>query len=538
MPSIMDLVREYSELEIKRNQRGGMLDPQSEIRYQALKFFLEFDLFPLPLIKPVEQTKNYERHKPTSRPEIKKIAEEKTILPDTPAEVEEKTDILVESKPATDNIANELASVISSTSLPTDDAMPLPEEKIDPNLNTTAQTSQKEERDTTEKQIKEEVLDMVDAIDEAVQNIVLPEATPPEVTQNLETSPSAPSSESSETAKAPAESIQDNIIDKTDLSTHIDNAFDNVIQLEDSGKIADEVVLENVLPEFPDKSVKTSDKKQEEVLPRSVLDTTNAIFEITPTIEPKQNQQEIDATPVQDISPSAPAINIEELLSTEPPAEESEVSTPQPPINIDEIITKVPTETTPQETNTGTDINPLQIDFLSGVDIATQIVNENIEPKVSTSELPPVSIEENNPLEFIVPESGSEKKAIDRVLLDTPSRAAVHMIDGDARRGVIKQLKESDSEIELYDDETSGHFTKIHISEIKAIFIIKHTGEKQTQVNGQMLNVKFKDDRTISGISTDYTDDTPVFTLYPVETTQSTKMIIVFRGFVDQVEKI
>ncbi|MFA6033908.1 MAG: hypothetical protein WC889_13485 [Myxococcota bacterium] len=46
MPSIIDLVSEYYQLDEQRTAAGGELAETSELRYQCLKFFLEFDMVP------------------------------------------------------------------------------------------------------------------------------------------------------------------------------------------------------------------------------------------------------------------------------------------------------------------------------------------------------------------------------------------------------------------------------------------------------------------------------------------------------------
>ncbi len=536
MPSIMDLVREYSELEMRRSQRGGMLEPQAEIRYQALKFFLEFDLFPLPSAKIAEQVRSYEKKKPVSTSEINKPAEENIEKEIISAGIKEETLTEPSEPPPSDSVAQELVSVISETSLPVSETPAAPA-----SLETEFPVNKPEEIPApqvdlktieTQTQLnKEEVLDMVDAIDEAVENIVIPETA-----------------ENPDNISATQQATQDNTVllqdtpagtepEKTELVSHIDNAFDNVIAPEDPGRTADQVVLENILPEFPQTITGAKGTEpQAEGITTELPDITEVVLETQP---PKEAEPAPVIPAVNEPVTTGPGVNIDELLKPITPSSDA----PQPdiasqPINIDEIVPNTQTEEFKPEMPAQTGPNPLQIDFLSGLGIAPQTSPPAPESQVNTDNQPNISIEEILPADFITVAAETNTTKPDRVFIDSPSKAAVHMVDGDARRGIIKELRETMNEVELFDDETFSNSTRIHISDIKAIFVMKHPGEKGTGAEGQRLNVRFKDDRSISGISPDYSDDAAVFTLYPADGTQSARMIIVYRGFVEQVDRL
>jgi len=67
---------------------------------------------------------------------------------------------------------------------------------------------------------------------------------------------------------------------------------------------------------------------------------------------------------------------------------------------------------------------------------------------------------------------------------------------------------------------------------------MKHPQEKSVDASGIRLNVKFKDDRNIIGISPDYSDEAKVFTLIPADSAHSVRLIVIYRDFVDKVERI
>ncbi|MCX7959070.1 MAG: hypothetical protein N3B13_08495, partial [Deltaproteobacteria bacterium] len=512
---------------------------RQEIRYQALKFFLEFDLFPFPQTRPTEQPKYYEKKKSVSSSEIKTDLEDKRaaeyISPDPKAQEQNHSG---HGNTSTDAAAQELASVISETSLPVSEPniQPgSPSETVSAGIGSEspAPLSDITNSETEPLLQKEEVLDMVDAIDEAVENIVIPEG--PKSEENLKDSQCL---DTAETTPVSLQNLKTTEEENKDISAHIDSAFENVIQAEDPGKTADQVVLENVLPEFPSVS---EEVKTNEVLPDTIVSVpVEPVKEVQEGISVPEGGETLPKSVLNEAETSSiPSVNVEELLITPEPVQIPTQSNPaEPAINIDEIIMNMPAEETKEPVSKNSEINPLQIDFLSGLGMTTPQPEVFSDKKEAAESQPTISIEEILPADFIVPESPSPRQVSDRVLIDSPVKAAVHMVDGDARRGIIRELRESYSEVELFDDETFGHSTKIPVSDIKAVFIMKQAGEKSIEINGQRLNVRFRDERSISGIAPEYSDEAAVFILYPYESAQSARMIIVYRGFVDQVEKL
>jgi len=534
MPSIMDLVREYSELEFKRNQRGGMLEPQSEIRYQALKFFLEFDLFPMPSHRPADVLRSYDRKKETSSEEISRPSEMNTL--NETATYKAKENSVPDSK--SESIETDLISVISETSLPINDTV----ESVSP-VQKTAQeifepeasvSSNKSLNINPEEKIPEaEVVDIVEAVDEAVENVLLTDTSKSTAIEPE----NSPAITKDETSKNQESSVIDTI-DQTDLSEHIDSAFDRVIQFED---VSDETKAdsENRSPDIPVTMQETTSKSE----PSSVVEPT--IKEILPDMQDVAGSVPEDDTKggisIQEEVALPSDINVEELLKPSIPASNGVAPDVMPPeINIEEIIMNVSSSDTShqnaqREQNNGIADTP-QIDFLSGLNIPSETDAKSVKPDLEVKKPMEISLDEVIPGEISVSIPNAGQGNLGQVFINTPVRSAVHMIDGDARRGIIKELTDEMTEIDLFEDESLQNSTKIPVTAIKAIFVIKNTGEHNIELRGLRINVRFKDDRSISGISPDYSEDKQVFALYPEDNTQSIRMIIVYREFVEEVE--
>lgn len=533
MPSIMDLVREYSELEIRRNERGGMLEPQAEIRYQALKFFLEFELFPMPAPKPVEYHKPLERKKTVSSGEIKKQVE--IQHPTEEVKNIEKREEIVNTE-GTSNTTPDLVSVISETSLPVaDNPQPIdsPSEElshIENPIVTESPLSQKNEEiavvETKEETNADntEVLEMVDAIDGAVDSIIVADSPVQEDSQQSIAEPIISPVEQiiENTTAQPVESKEDNI----ELSLQIDNAIDNAIKIEE--KVDNQAVIkesENVLANIVETGVEQNNTPIPEIAAIETIQPVESIEEVSPA--PKENLE-------------VPILNIEEILNPSEGISQPTAEPSAPTLNIEEIVAVTEkADHIPPPENTNSPTAP-QIDFLSGLGLSS----ESIAAPVQTEQPAPpaeqsIKIEDILPEEIISDVIPVPTSTQGRVLIETPSKAAIHMIDGDVRRGIIKDLNDSQTEVELFYDETMQNSTKIPTSEIKAIFFMRQGGEKSpSPSNGVTLNVKFKDDRTISGISNDYSESAKVFTLIPADSGQLAKLIVIYSEFVEDVEKI
>ncbi|MCX7944763.1 MAG: hypothetical protein N2746_09685 [Deltaproteobacteria bacterium] len=533
MPSIMDLVREYSELEMRRNQRGGMLEPQAEIRYQALKFFLEFDLFPLPQIKSFEQMRVQERKKVVHSSEFKKPSDDKQDLQPLNAQKIDKPmeHAIVDSK------AEDLASIISETSLPVSDLSSGKEtasgavSEINKGEQVVLPGELKVDTDSHLK--KEDVLGMVEAIDEAMESIVIQsnEQKTSEIAE-LRTVDGA------ENINTDIKLSDVGLIDNEGLSTQANNVFENVIEPQEYGKTVDQVVVENILPEIPrsdDKTVNTEysiDSKPSNFTERFEIESEPKYVVESPRVV--KDEQHTDKM-------AQSYVDREELLVQNTTTQnQEEKKAEQLTINIEELIAdlgNIPNGSSPpKQPDNG--VNPLSIDFLSVFATGPQDLTASSTQQSLDDKVQPISLEEILPVDFAIPEQHKVAQIVDRVLIDSAVKAAIHTIDGDARRGIIRELRESSIEVELFADETYSHSTKIPTSEIKAIFILKQPSDKTIDISGQRISVKFKDERSISGISIDYTEDAKIFTLFPLEGTHSAKMIIVYRTFVEQVEKL
>ncbi|MGC8927510.1 MAG: DUF6982 domain-containing protein [Myxococcota bacterium] len=529
MPSIMDLVREYSELEIKRNERGGMLDPHSEIRYQALKFFLEFDLFPMPIQKPVETYKYYEKKKEPSSDEIKKPVEVKQTVEVAQKDIIEEKREEREGSESISTAAPEPVSDIHKTTLQVEDNTSTINPQVEPisqieeavvveNIptieNTEVNTPEKGEDAITG---EAEVLEMVDAIDGAVDSIIVADTPTLENLEQRGGSEQSPIHLSNPVEEVVSNTATNNFgeikTEGVDLISQIDNAIENAIQPDE--KIDNQVqIQESVMPYMPEIKPEQNNVVIPEIPPIEMTQLSDILTEVSHPIEESHQEKTID---------------IEELLNPAHLAMEPATETSNPVLNIEEIISSGEQVDGRTYGQSQTPPRSPQIDFLSGIGLSSESANPPIQTQVE--EILPSDI-----LSEVPPSTISSQM---RVFVHSPSKAAVHLIDGDARRGIIKELNDSQMEVELFEDETMQNSIKIPTSEIKAIFIMRHSGESITiPDNGVKINVRFKDDRSISGISSDYSESAEVFTLLPVDSIQSARLILIYRGFVDSVEVI
>ena len=555
MPSIMDLVREYSELEMKRAERGGMLEPHLEIRYQALKFFLEFELFPAPMPKPVESIKPAEKRRVSEeisrqREPVEKMKEEQIVTQAAAYTENREVQKGVES-------AENLASIISETTLPVSEDLkpetsPIQSERIEVPEYQSPSGEENEKIEVSSLKIpdqegsnsvSEEVLEMEEVVDEALKNITdqgnIETSSSQSIGVNEEAIPSTIAVETSrsevESAISPEQPSPERLMGDIDLSEHIESAFNNVIQLDETEQ-AKGGVAENILPDID--TIQMESTTQNMVSPQEI------------------GQQDAIQVDINTTNPSLPqsdegsqtVINIEDILSPAPPSEPPVAETidhqatnkeETPILNIEEIISQPPASEILKEDLLSPQIEQekenraINIDFLNAIDLAAQIPQEYEEKK--TSEEPPViSIDEIIPQEISLQQTSEGV----REFVSSPAKAAVHMVDGDARRGVIKHLTTSTTEVELFEDERSDRSVKLPISGIKAIFLMRQPQEKPLDVSGIRLNVKFKDERSIVGISPDYSDEATIFTLIPPDNSNPVKMIVVYKHFVEQVEMI
>lgn len=499
MPSIMDLVREYSELEIKRNERGGMLEPQAEIRYQALKFFLEFELFQIPEQKATYQSASYERRVSHSSLGTNKreVAVERKGGDGPPHSS-------VEHPLPQDNNARseELVSVISETSLPVSDE----------------QESPTAVREISPPDLKESI---------KVENIteVIPPAPQPEEGEDktiaaaeiVEELPRDMESAQPTPLNAPE---SHRLIETEDLSSHIDSAFDNVINKEPVALRENVSIIEGVLADLPL-------AQPEEV--GSDISATTPPDEKTPPSPPTLQEVEAEATDIN----IADILNQIEAATVQPVQPSETVS-----LNIEGILPQSNVEKTSRVEvgSTQPESPPLNIDFLS--EIEKQVDTKRATATVDEIASPSPTIEEILPTDILSPISAPEDGKI-ITFVDSPVKAAVHMIEGDARRGIIRILNSSQDEIELFTDEKLERSVRLPIKDIKAIFLMRQQEDHlEEEIGGIRIKVRFKDDRSIEGISADYSENAQVFTLSPAMGRQSVKKIIIYRDFVESVETI
>ncbi|MFZ5470674.1 MAG: DUF6982 domain-containing protein [Myxococcota bacterium] len=113
-------------------------------------------------------------------------------------------------------------------------------------------------------------------------------------------------------------------------------------------------------------------------------------------------------------------------------------------------------------------------------------------------------------------------------------RVIVHTIEGQVKRGVIRDVDLLDATIAL--ELQAGHAPEnIPIQRMKAVFFMLPPGKQPSPTNGEKVRVTFNDGRQVAGFSNDVHDDLPGFFMVPADNRTNTARIFVYRASVRSV---
>jgi hypothetical protein len=119
--------------------------------------------------------------------------------------------------------------------------------------------------------------------------------------------------------------------------------------------------------------------------------------------------------------------------------------------------------------------------------------------------------------------------------ISDPSRVTVHFLDGDVKRGIVRELGIDATDLCLFsmDEKSSDSFP---VAALKAVFVIAQPGAKPTGGGGREMSVTFKDGRNLKGSSPDFNPGGRMFTLYPEPRQGNVDRVIVFKDATDEVK--
>jgi hypothetical protein len=110
-------------------------------------------------------------------------------------------------------------------------------------------------------------------------------------------------------------------------------------------------------------------------------------------------------------------------------------------------------------------------------------------------------------------------------------RVIIHTIEGQVKRGVIRDVDLMDQAIPL--EQQAGFAPeRIPIGRVKAIFFMTQAGARLPAPDGEKIRVTFRDGRQVAGFSNDYKASDLGFFMVPADTRTNTARIYVFRSSV------
>ena len=112
-------------------------------------------------------------------------------------------------------------------------------------------------------------------------------------------------------------------------------------------------------------------------------------------------------------------------------------------------------------------------------------------------------------------------------------RVVLHTVEGQVLRGSLANADLRDLELPLL--QPNGAIARIPAEHVKAIFFMLPSGERPAAAAGTRLRVVFGDGRQVSGLSPDYSPESPGFFVLPLDSRTNTARVWVYRAAVRQI---
>ncbi len=112
-------------------------------------------------------------------------------------------------------------------------------------------------------------------------------------------------------------------------------------------------------------------------------------------------------------------------------------------------------------------------------------------------------------------------------------RVVLHTVEGQVLRGSLANADLADPELPLM--QPNGAVARVPAEHVKAIFFMLPSGERPPPAAGTRVRVTFGDGRQISGLSPDYSPESPGFFVLPLDTRTNTARVWVYRASARQI---
>jgi len=112
-------------------------------------------------------------------------------------------------------------------------------------------------------------------------------------------------------------------------------------------------------------------------------------------------------------------------------------------------------------------------------------------------------------------------------------RVVLHTVEGQVLRGSLANADLRDPELPLL--QPNGAVARIPAEHVKAVFFMLPSGERPPAAAGTRVRIVFADGRQVSGLSPDYSADSPGFFVLPLDSRTNTARVWVYRANVGQI---
>ena len=131
--------------------------------------------------------------------------------------------------------------------------------------------------------------------------------------------------------------------------------------------------------------------------------------------------------------------------------------------------------------------------------------------------------------------SSSGQVAANAQPVDVPGehRVIVHTVEGQVKRGAIKDARLGDPQLQLH--LANGVVETLPRERVKALFFMRAPGARAPSTDGNKVRVTFKDGRQVAGFSKDHKGATSGFFVVPADNRTNTERIFIFRHAVQSV---
>jgi hypothetical protein len=123
--------------------------------------------------------------------------------------------------------------------------------------------------------------------------------------------------------------------------------------------------------------------------------------------------------------------------------------------------------------------------------------------------------------------------ALQPVLVPGEHRVILHTVEGQVKRGAIKDAKLGDAQLHL--QLANGGAETLPKERVKALFFMLAPGARAPSTEGNKVRVTFTDGRQVAGFSKDHKAPTAGFFVVPADNRTNTERIFIFHHAVQTI---